>query len=96
MLNKIIFWTGVLVLVSVGWYTDVVIKEFFAYENQDNVFRYELGGAVYFGYSSGFISLAASLSCLCMAGPKESSYVSASYRSKTSNFDLKHSRSEYV
>jgi len=49
----------------------MIVMEYFSFENQDNVFRYELGGALYLGYGSALVSLLAALCCFCMPGEKE-------------------------
>ncbi|CAK8698658.1 unnamed protein product [Clavelina lepadiformis] len=62
---------GVFTLGSMAWYTGLVVREYFSWENQDNIFRYEIGAAVYLGYVSSFFSIFAAIACGCMPGPRD-------------------------
>lgn len=61
---------GFFTLVSVVWYSVMIVQDFFSFETQDNLIKYELGPTLFVGYISTFLSLLAGLVTCCLPGPK--------------------------
>ena len=53
------------------WYIYNLVYGFFSPANQDNQIQYEIGAAIFLGYVSCVLSLAAGGTCFCCPGPKE-------------------------
>ncbi|CAK8698659.1 unnamed protein product [Clavelina lepadiformis] len=62
---------GIFTFISVSWFTWKIYNEFFSFENQAGMFKWELGAAVYLGFVSSVFSALAFLACVCMPGPRD-------------------------